>query len=118
MLIFDGNLIFFFLMIRRPPRSTLFPYTTLFRSDLLLGRRALAALLIGDEAGHHLGGDALALGCAVGRDHGALRIEGEPARRFILPGRGGYPEGKLPSRTPGGTLPWAPSLRGPGTWRN
>src|SRR5258705_11007657 len=27
---------FFFLMIRRPPRSTLFPYTTLFRS--LLGR--------------------------------------------------------------------------------
>src|SRR3989442_10073910 len=26
-------LLFFFLMIRRPPRSTLFPYTTLFRSD-------------------------------------------------------------------------------------
>ena len=26
----------FFLMIRRPPRSTLFPYTTLFRSELLL----------------------------------------------------------------------------------
>ena len=25
--------IFFFLMIRRPPRSTLFPYTTLFRSE-------------------------------------------------------------------------------------
>src|SRR5258708_38037191 len=25
--------LFFFLMIRRPPRSTLFPYTTLFRSD-------------------------------------------------------------------------------------
>ena len=24
----------FFLMIRRPPRSTLFPYTTLFRSEL------------------------------------------------------------------------------------
>src|SRR5216683_4923699 len=41
---------FFFLMIRRPPRSTLFPYTTLFRSItrergqrggfLLLGKRA------------------------------------------------------------------------------
>src|SRR2546429_2567216 len=27
-----GVLFFFFLMIRRPPRSTLFPYTTLFRS--------------------------------------------------------------------------------------
>src|SRR2546422_3847680 len=26
---------FFFLMIRRPPRSTLFPYTTLFRSGLM-----------------------------------------------------------------------------------
>src|SRR3712207_7130373 len=26
-------MIFFFLMIRRPPRSTLFPYTTLFRSE-------------------------------------------------------------------------------------
>src|SRR2546430_6053223 len=26
------NVFFFFLMIRRPPRSTLFPYTTLFRS--------------------------------------------------------------------------------------
>src|SRR2546427_6391453 len=28
---------FFFLMIRRPPRSTLFPYTTLFRSNRKLG---------------------------------------------------------------------------------
>src|SRR5260221_3928541 len=28
----DRILFFFFLMIRRPPRSTLFPYTTLFRS--------------------------------------------------------------------------------------
>src|SRR5438874_13503561 len=28
-------LLFFFLMIRRPPRSTLFPYTTLFRSLIL-----------------------------------------------------------------------------------
>src|SRR5258708_31323076 len=31
------SLIFFFLMIRRPPRSTLFPYTTLFRSQGLVG---------------------------------------------------------------------------------
>src|SRR5271165_7361238 len=30
------SIFFFFLMIRRPPRSTLFPYTTLFRSS---GRR-------------------------------------------------------------------------------
>src|SRR3712207_8247401 len=31
--------LFFFLMIRRPPRSTLFPYTTLFRSLSGLGSR-------------------------------------------------------------------------------
>src|SRR5260221_9879397 len=29
-----GDFFFFFLMIRRPPRSTLFPYTTLFRSGI------------------------------------------------------------------------------------
>src|SRR5574337_1738299 len=29
---FRSSFCFFFLMIRRPPRSTLFPYTTLFRS--------------------------------------------------------------------------------------
>src|SRR2546430_1552890 len=37
LLCFDAELIFlffFFLMIRRPPRSTLFPYTTLFRSTM------------------------------------------------------------------------------------
>src|SRR3989449_11737232 len=34
---------FFFLMIRRPPRSTLFPYTTLFRSALPLEPHDLAA---------------------------------------------------------------------------
>src|SRR5262249_61219713 len=34
----------FFLMIPRPPRSTLFPYTTLFRSDEV-GRRELRLLL-------------------------------------------------------------------------
>src|SRR5438067_7109598 len=37
-------LLFFFLMIRRPPRSTLFPYTTLFRSDMKQIALILAAL--------------------------------------------------------------------------
>src|SRR3712207_7032832 len=36
-------MLFFFLMIRRPPRSTLFPYTTLFRSQLVNARLAVAA---------------------------------------------------------------------------
>src|SRR3712207_8804064 len=42
-------MIVFFLMIRRPPRSTLFPYTTLFRSATL-----------GEPAAEHLLGAALA----------------------------------------------------------
>src|SRR2546426_9274726 len=37
-------------MIRRPPRSTLFPYTTLFRSDLVLGAAE------GREMDLHVGG--------------------------------------------------------------
>src|SRR5256885_3531090 len=40
--------VFFFLMIRRPPRSTLFPYTTLFRSILTV---ALAMLVLGAVIG-------------------------------------------------------------------
>src|SRR3712207_8217426 len=36
-------------MIRRPPRSTLFPYTTLFRS-----RRIQVALVVAGRAGPHL----------------------------------------------------------------
>src|SRR6185312_17065270 len=36
----NENIIIFFLMIRRPPRSTLFPYTTLFRSSCPCARQA------------------------------------------------------------------------------
>src|SRR3712207_8321922 len=42
-------------MIRRPPRSTLFPYTTLFRSDILL--RAFGALPPGLNATLSIYGD-------------------------------------------------------------
>src|SRR2546422_7839868 len=38
--------LFFFLMIRRPPRSTLFPYTTLFRSETGTSRE------LGDTIAH------------------------------------------------------------------
>src|SRR6266487_6650804 len=44
-------LFFFFLMIRRPPRSTLFPYTTLFRSPRYRGR---GAGLLNLDQGHQL----------------------------------------------------------------
>src|SRR2546430_13140241 len=43
------SLFFFFLMIRRPPRSTLFPYTTLFRSDSCLDRLIGRQLRFGVE---------------------------------------------------------------------
>src|SRR3712207_6849331 len=47
-IIYSGGLglyssLFFFLMIRRPPRSTLFPYTTLFRSLVDVRERAGSA---------------------------------------------------------------------------
>src|SRR5258707_15063386 len=58
---------FFFLMIRRPPRSTLFPYTTLFRSAPLAAVgfdvAILAACLLGAWGSQHaLGGFTPAVG--------------------------------------------------------
>src|SRR3989454_8662996 len=65
---------FFFLMIRRPPRSTLFPYTTLFRSRAAGGR--------GDRLG---AGPRAAGGLGVRRgahsDRAARRQPGEGAYR-------------------------------------
>src|SRR3989449_2125277 len=56
-------LLFFFLMIRRPPRSTLFPYTTLFRSrrrDVVARRLRTHARLL-RAARLHPGGPAAGL---------------------------------------------------------
>src|SRR2546423_11995919 len=68
-------------MIRRPPRSTLFPYTTLFRSaglggeiglpliDIGDGQRAAGGDVAGDDAdilGHRTGADAADHGHVVG----------------------------------------------------
>jgi len=44
-------LFFFFLMIRRPPRSTLFPYTTLFRSDIESGDTVGDPISVGPNPG-------------------------------------------------------------------
>src|SRR5258708_8172728 len=40
---------FFFLMIRRPPRSTLFPYTTLFRSEFAIVPPAEVTTALGER---------------------------------------------------------------------
>src|SRR5258708_15205313 len=44
-----SHVFFFFLMIRRPPRSTLFPYTTLFRSRQLVPHPVLREALSLDD---------------------------------------------------------------------
>src|SRR5258707_10791547 len=58
---------FFFLMIRRPPRSTLFPYTTLFRSDRAPGEDARRGAARGDvrrRARAHRGAPPMTRGVA------------------------------------------------------
>src|SRR5258705_10249810 len=61
---------FFFLMIRRPPRSTLFPYTTLFRSvangalQVLVGRLELLLEL----------GDTGSIARRIGQDRKSTRL--------------------------------------------
>src|SRR3712207_8472714 len=77
--------VLFFLMIRRPPRSTLFPYTTLFRSPLRLARGAHRRrdhprdrLAAGRSAAVARGGPspaALGLGADARRGDGAPRSE-------------------------------------------
>src|SRR2546423_10702122 len=62
---------FFFLMIRRPPRSTLFPYTTLFRSEEIAGSRCRCH------------------GTCLGRfgGSGQYNCGGEIGKRFVRPAR-------------------------------
>src|SRR2546426_6950817 len=54
-------------MIRRPPRSTLFPYTTLFRSALVdLGEAARETGVVEQHVRHLAGGDELVRGAVHG----------------------------------------------------
>src|SRR5260370_16804903 len=57
---------FFFLMIRRPPRSTLFPYTTLFRSPYHVPVIAYDRLIQSKDTSYYVSFD----GAAVGRLQG------------------------------------------------
>src|SRR3712207_8762663 len=76
-------------MIRRPPRSTLFPYTTLFRSAVrgrrgaLLGVAELVVgrLVLGDVGleGGLLGGDRVVLGLRLRRDRKSTRLNSSHA---------------------------------------
>src|SRR5687767_9376563 len=81
----QGRYGIFFLMIRRPPRSTLFPYTTLFRSE-----REVQVLLAGLDRGlaqgadHAAGVDLVADGDA-GRDRVEVHVGGEHAVGVLDP---------------------------------
>src|SRR3712207_7875462 len=73
-----GRAPFFFLMIRRPPRSTLFPYTTLFRSRAARGR-AGARAPAPDEAARR--------GAPAARAHRRAPGGGEVAAPLAVPRR-------------------------------
>src|SRR5206468_11497778 len=79
------RLLFFFLLVRRPPRSTLFPYTTLFRSrrrarsrDLQGDHRAARRAVVGGERAGR--GQHVLLHAAARRAHGR-RAGGGPVSR-------------------------------------
>src|SRR5689334_24721857 len=69
-------------MLRRPPRSTLFPYTTLFRSPTALGRRSRRGSRIDPE----------------GRIRSREELVAFPARSLECGGRAGAFQGK-PARS-------------------
>src|SRR2546426_4003698 len=102
-------------MIRRPPRSTLFPYTTLFRSVVDLAREALRGPPLREtrlDHAHDLGGagvlvfdrprerlvellleshEVVRLPSRRGAPRPAAGGQGEPARAAVAAGPGGAP---------------------------
>src|SRR3712207_7347092 len=72
-------------MIRRPPRSTLFPYTTLFRSLEHFRTRATPRFFAGFDEAEHEGGR---VGNAAGSDESAREAREVLAHRWPLLGYG------------------------------
>src|SRR3712207_8097698 len=68
-------------MIRRPPRSTLFPYTTLFRSSLRWVLSGIGRLLEGGVELRDGGHDGTAVSGTGCRAPGAGRVAGEADRK-------------------------------------
>src|SRR6266516_1434639 len=74
---------FFFLMIRRPARSTLFPYTTLFRSQQRVSRDALTAILRPHAEQDYATGALLHFeDCGLARD--AIGVQDPPGEQQAL----------------------------------
>src|SRR5256884_7160430 len=98
-------------MIRRPPRSTLFPYTTLFRSAQLSLAQTVhirAAIIVTTPQEVAVGG-SLRGAEMVERGGGPVLGGGEDMSSFLWPHRGGRPEVFLP----GGGTPLPHGVRGP-----
>src|SRR5438874_13638380 len=78
---------YFFLLIRRPPRSTLFPYTTLFRSHV--ERRAAGVTPVdrhvGLDEGHVAGIERATLGAHDARGGAVLEAERRADRQHPFP---------------------------------
>src|SRR3712207_7706696 len=88
--------IFFFLMIRRPPRSTLFPYTTLFRSAV--DQPAALQLRAREDVAGALGVPAV-----------AVAVEEAVDEAEALPG-GAEENGRAHAWTPVKPISWMPSF--------
>src|SRR2546427_1810230 len=93
-------LLFFFLMIRRPPRSTLFPYTTLFRSGQDRGRLA-------QQRVRTLLGGLLAGGIRSEEHTSELQSQSNLVCRLLLEKKKISPPVRRSSRRPRRTIPAA-----------
>src|SRR2546427_5370545 len=90
MIVLTLFLLFFFLMIRRPPRSTLFPYTTLFRSRAERQLQVQVRPLLPDHACRTRSGDRLVARVLRGGDEPESQAphRGDRGRGRGVPGDG------------------------------
>src|ERR1035441_2880784 len=103
-----------FLMIRRPPRSTLFPYTTLFRSILLAACLLLPAVRPWKQAVLTLTADVPSAITAPARPQPAPAPTVPPGEDGLLPPGAGRP--RRP-RSPAAKMPFCCSARtAPSAW--
>src|SRR5258708_13056264 len=115
---FNAFHIFFFLMIRRPPRSTLFPYTTLFRSHDALCPGPQSEKTTRESScwlrrgGNCCGGVHWLVGIAtIPVDLGLRLPNREPSDALVS--RGPRPPPPPPPHTPPFPLPAPPPRRSP-----
>src|SRR3712207_8900178 len=119
-------LLLFFLMIRRPPRSTLFPYTTLFRSlrlerwvregdDVSALGQVVHEQLVGGRGGHRLQLHAARLphGDVADEGVGGLALGGAPPVE-LAPAGAPVPPLPLPDRRRDGAADVALLVAAPG----